>query len=261
MKEISFYGEFGYFNTKILEGMQNYLIQNPVEKIKVYTYHDYGKILDLLFPNIFIIESIELRKARAGYNSYDSNKDVIRCSDNIMDITVLLKDHITGPLELFEYYYGNNKFNYITKPIIYNPTDEIKEKYSKKNICLYFPRKRTAIFGMSFEESRNATIEDAVYIINTVKTTNMEIIIVGHDSETILIPDVEKITDLHISIYLMSICKVLISCDSGFIDFAKNCGCNKVIVTNCRALYHKFFAPFNNQTILVNNINEINKYL
>jgi hypothetical protein len=50
-------------------------------------------------------------------------------------------------------------------------------------------------------------------------------------------------------IYYLQNCKFLISNDSGFIDFAKNCGCPKILILNPINTYHTQFNPPLNYTL------------
>jgi hypothetical protein len=61
-------------------------------------------------------------------------------------------------------------------------------------------------------------------------------------------------------IFYLKKCKFLISNDSGMVDFAKNCGCKKILIIRNLTVYHHYFKPFNNETIFINCIKDIEKY-
>jgi hypothetical protein len=58
-------------------------------------------------------------------------------------------------------------------------------------------------------------------------------------------------------VYYLQNCKFLISNDSGFIDFAKNCGCPKILILNPINTYHTQFNPLFNYTLTKDTKNNI----
>ena len=71
--------------------------------------------------------------------------------------------------------------------------------------------------------------------------------------------NVEKVEDIEQSIYYLQNCKFLISNDSGYIDFAKNCGCKDILVLRPIVDYHKYFNPFNSKITIINELKELEK--
>ena len=69
--------------------------------------------------------------------------------------------------------------------------------------------------------------------------------------------NVEKVEDIEQSIYYLQNCKFLISNDSGYIDFAKNCGCKNIIIIRPIEDYHFKFNPFNSSLYNIDKISQL----
>jgi len=236
--DIDYYydGEFGYFNLMLLPELEKY----NGGKINIYTYKDYCYIIKNLFGNKFNCFEINLNTSRAYNHSTDSfNK---------------FYSHLKHITEKFKLSCNLMDFKYLNKQITsnYKPLEVEKEEY----IC-YFPRMRNT--NKPEQIKRNSNKEEVEYILNTISKHTNKIIILGCE---ILNFDYKKyncikVSDIEKSIHYLKNCKFLISNDSGYVDFAKNCGCKKILIVRPIADYHKYFNPFNCNINIVNNIKEL----
>ena len=120
---------------------------------------------------------------------------------------------------------------------------------SSNNYICYFPRKRTSGNIQTDWDLRNASIYEIQTIVTFYKD-KYKIFILGNPLE-ILQPNntyyskfnITIISDINEMVYYLQNCKFLISNDSGFIDFAKNCGCPKILILNPINTYHTQFNP------------------
>jgi hypothetical protein len=239
--DIDYYydGEFGYFNLILLPELEKY----NGESFNIYTYKDYCYIIKNLFGDKFNCFEINLNAYRAYNHSTDSSNKFYS----------KLK-HIT---EKFKLSCNLMDFKYLNKQITTSYSQGEKEEY----IC-YFPRMRNT--NKPEQIIRNSNKEEVEYILTTLnnKYTN-KIIILGCE---VLNFDYEKfnctkVSDIEQSIYYLKNCKFLISNDSGYVDFAKNCGCKKIIIIRALEEYHKVFNPFNCEIKILNNIKTLNNLI
>jgi hypothetical protein len=137
------------------------------------------------------------------------------------------------------------------------------EDLSSNNYICYFPRNRTSGDLITDWDLRNASIYEIQTIVTFYKD-KYKIFVLGNQLE-ILKPNntyynkfnISIISDIDKMIFYLQNCKFLISNDSGFIDFAKNCGCPKILILNPINSYHTQFNPPLNYTLTKNANNNI----
>jgi len=120
---------------------------------------------------------------------------------------------------------------------------------SSNNYICYFPRNRISGDIKTDWDLRNSSIYEIQTIVTFYKI-KYKIFILGNELE-ILKPNstyydkfnITIISDINKMVYYLQNCKFLISNDSGFIDFAKNCGCPKILILNPINTYHTQFNP------------------
>lgn len=231
-----YYGEFGYLNTIILNELTKYFVENPDSILEIETFNDYAIILNILFPGLCKLTPIHLDQERTFHGSNKENEialvDFLKCSKYIRDYSFT---------------------NIETKIIKMDSNVNINKEYDKNTICI-FPRNRISISNeknnIDFQK-RNMTKEmfDKVLEIidDTFLTHDYKIIIVGKEildtSE-----QYEKVEDINAMIDILSKCKLFVTCDSGMVDFAKNCGCKDILIVTNDGIneYHLKYNP--NQT-------------
>lgn len=252
MQTYYFTGEFGIFNIFVLPELEKY--SGP--KICIRSYPDYCHIISNLFPNKFEMEEIPLYNLRCGHLSFE---DTVNKDNSI----AIYKNEAKDLSELFPYI-GNhpnfnliNKYEYISKQITSNYSND-----SKNYIC-YFPRFRNPAHNNNFNghwNYRNSNYKEFDAIISSF-SRNYKIYLLGKETLNIdtLPSNVEKVDDIDKMIYYLKNCEFLISNDSGFIDFAKNCGCKKIIIIRPLEKYHMVFNPFNSIVSIMSedNINKL----
>lgn len=241
-----YYGEFGYFNTIVLAELSKYFLKNPKDKLTIKTYTDYAVILRLIFGNHYTVETVGLVNNRVFHDSIYGQLsgelpliDFLNCRKSLKDYEFTIK-----PLKKIRF--GSELYD---------------NKYKQyENIICIFPRHRKMFQeGLDFEQ-RNMTklmFDDCVTIVNdTFISKKYKIIIVGKKAE-ILENDYSNfamVDDINEMIYLLNNCALLITPDSGFIDFAKNCSTkNILIVTNIGyQQYHTRYNPYGTQQYAIN---------
>ena len=235
--EYIYSGEFGFFNILILPFLENY----DGNKIKIYTFPDYCYIINKLFPDKFDCVEINLHKIRIGHSSIETSSNIKPLSIWINNISIHnIRDYI-----------------YLTKQITSDYNEEIN------NFICYFPRFRDSKNIPTDFKHRNSNKNECMTILNTFNK-KYKIIIVGNElldfdyksfSNVMLSDSLEK------TIFYLKKCKFLISNDSGFVDFAKNCGVKKVLILRMFVNYHLRFNPFNTTTINITDVNQLNTFL
>jgi hypothetical protein len=226
-EKFHYFGEFGFFNVTILGALDKYFKNNNT-KIIVNAHKNFTRILEILFPNNVITQPIEKLEKNREYHKTEGIKEPLDSYD--------LAEHLGIDKSLIK------NIKYISNPINYS-SDFLNEKYKDRKYIVIFPRYREGNFS-----HRNMELEVFYNIVSIIDNLNYEIICVGHREE--VIDQVKKkftyIDNLEETIYLLNNTKLFISPDSGFIDFAKNCGTKNVIMVynNSHINYHFIFSPF-----------------
>jgi len=242
-------GEFGYLNVMILPALEKYINDNiNIENESLfilYTFPDYCYIINNLFSNKILCKEILLSKLRVGYNNIENEdyKQYIPLND-------LFK--LPNILEI-------NCYNKISKHI----TTNFSKIDKNENYICYFPRFRDSGEICTDFLLRNSNNNECEYILNLFNKNNNKVYILGKETLDFNYSyfNIEKIENIEESIYYLNNCKLLISNDSGFIDFAKNCGCKKIIIIKPLVHYHINFNPFNAEQNIVYNLEDLEKYI
>lgn len=231
-----YYGEFGYFHTTVLGSLDEYFTNNQNKIIKIKTYDDFAKILELKFPDNIVVEKIPLEKDREFHKS-----SVIPPHE--------YKNLIDGPFKIHKYLHIQTKLQIMKSPITYL-NNILPEKHKNMKYIAIFPRNRLGKFS-----KRNMTVDHfnkiEICIKNLLKfRTDYKIILVGNRNEINqeIINKYPHYGDIYETVYLMNNhIQILISPDSGYIDFAKNCMTKNIFMTYSRYYleYHDTFNPFN----------------
>lgn len=258
-KKYYYHGEFGYFHTIILGTLEKYFLKNK-DKIVIQTYEDHAEILKLKFSNVHI-EKIPLEKERDCHGSTALEKPI-----GYFDLAK------SGEIKFQENLNFGGKLNYMSTPIKY-VSENLQKKHfininNEKKYIAIFPRNRHGLFG-----KRNMSIDlfNAIEnsLLNFFKRTNKnnyEIIIVGKKEEVnsaVLQKNYKFYDTIHEAIYLMNNkVELLIAPDSGYIDFAKNCGVKNIIMLyeGTHIKYHEVFNPFNTNFMTVDYAREFNRF-
>ena len=238
-------GEFGYFNVLLLPALEKYISNKKSETLTLYTFPDYCYIIKNLFGNKIDCKEIELTKLRLLHNNLEDGS-----YKKFPPINNLLK----GPA-----IWEMNVFDRISKTI----STKFKSSNINENYICYFPRFRDSGDIVTNFAERNSNKEECEFILNLFTKNNIKIYILGKEILDFNYDNynVEKVEDVEQSIYYLQNCKFLISNDSGYIDFAKNCGCKQIIILRPIEDYHNKFNPFNCKQFIVDDVNELNNFL
>ena len=238
MQTYYFTGEFGIFNIFVLPELEKY--SGP--KICIRTYPDYCHIIQNLFADKYETETIPLYNLRCGHLNFEDklnkNNSISTYKNNTKDIA-----------ELFPYIGNHPNFNLITNYEYISKQITSKYKDDSTNYICYLPRFRNPKYNNEFNghwNHRNSNQKEFDTIISTFGK-NHKIFVLGKETLDIqnLPQNVEKVTDIEKMIFYLKNCEFLVSNDSGFIDFAKNCGCKKIVIIRPLEKYHLQFNPFN----------------
>jgi hypothetical protein len=235
-------GEFGYFNFGLLVGLEKFL-ETSSTIITIHTFPDYCYIIKNLFGDKIECKEIKFAKLRLlnDNSEFESYKNLYKPIYKLFDmkgVTLI----------------STNK-EYISKQI----TTEYKD--DSENFICYFPRFRDSGDIKTDFLKRNSNKNECNYILNLF-SSKFKIFILGNETLSFNYnkQNIEKVEDIKRAIFYLKNCKFLISNDSGFIDFAKNCGCNHIIILRPIVAYHKIFNPFNSKITIINELKELHAF-
>jgi len=231
-------GEFGYFNSLLLPELEDYLENNNSINITLYIFPDYSYIIKNLYSNKINCIEITLEKIRIVHSNIE-----YKIYKKFTPFTELIKTI--------------NMDNPKIKTIKNQITTTFKSDDNNDNYICYFPRFRDSKDINTNFKYRNSNKDECEYILNLFTKNNIKIYIVGNEvlDFDYNIYNTQRIENIEESIYYLKNCKFLISNDSGFIDFSKNCGCKKIIILKPIVNYHDLFNPFNSIQYTTHNIN------
>jgi hypothetical protein len=278
--EYYYTGQFGYFNLIILPLLRKY--NGPTLKIHTFPDYRYilnnlygNKFIYVDIPLVPLRighncnENLSIKTLYPSLETLYSFTDIIDISGNNTDLSRNLpfNDIIDGsnnsynPCELsttinlatdssgnYNKYnvntilvniYEMSNFDFIKSPITTSFIDT-----SANNFICYFPRFRNSGTLETDWDLRNGTTNQIRSIINFYKNIHT-IYIVGREvvQYNYNLSGVVRVTDIERTIFYLRNCKFLITNDSGFIDFAKNCGCPKILILLPINTYHTQFEP------------------
>jgi ADP-heptose:LPS heptosyltransferase len=241
MNNYYYSGEFGYFNVVILPALEKY---NDT-KITIYTFPDYCYIIKNLFGNKFNCKEIPLTKLRLLHDNLE---------EAVYKKYTPINNLLNAPC-----IWEMTNFERISKKI----STEFSLEDKPDNYICYFPRFRDSGEVITNFAERNSTEYECEFILNLFNKNNIKIYILGKE---ILDFDykkynVEKVENIEQSIYYLQNCKYLISNDSGYIDFAKNCGCKKILILRPIEDYHNRFNPFNCSQYIIDNVKQLETFI
>ena len=213
-----YFGEFKYFNTIVINELSIYFKANPTAILDIITYHDYAHILNMLFSKNVQVVSINLAPERIFH---DANINVSHPSQ-----PTNLVDFLKCRTSLSDYTTNIN----ITKYKAIN-----KYKHHENTICVLPYYRDEFQKGLDFS-IRNMTIDKYNKAIEIIKDTffghDYNIVLVGNKNEHLKNIDnkLQVVENIDEMIYLMNNCKLLVSPECGFIEFAKNCGVSNILL-------------------------------
>jgi hypothetical protein len=207
-----FLGDFKYFNIYIIPILENIFRREPNLVIALYTYDDYAKILREIFPkNINIIEAIALDSTRTKFTN--TNVELLRYRSLIEYFKQYdkYKMYLDGAIDIS-----------LNKVISLSDSNECELIQDKNIICIY-----TYDFKLFGIEKWNKIFE---YVIK--RYPDHKIINLGNNLEKVKFNNENIINCDNIieTIKYLNICDLLISVNSGFIEFAKNCMTKNILV-------------------------------
>jgi len=236
-------GEFGYFNFGLLIGLEKFL-KSSSTIITIHTFPDYCYILKNLFGDKIECKEIKFAKLRLvnDNNECEPYKKLYKPIYKLLDIKLEAID-------------SKNK-EYISKQITTDYKDDAE------NFICYFPRFRDSGNIDTDFNKRNSNENECNYILN-LYSSKFKIFILGNETLNFNYnkDNIEKVDDIRRAIFYLKNCHFLISNDSGYIDFAKNCGCKHIIILRPIVEYHKYFNPFNSKMTIINELKELHNII
>lgn len=117
---------------------------------------------------------------------------------------------------------------------------------------LFFPRFRIN----NCEQHRNAPEWLIPIIVNYISSTSLPYNIIGHPNEirnSDIIDTTKYLNGLSKMIPYFNSAKLFISCDSGLVDFAKLCGCKRILIVSDDGIFKSYhnFTVENSKTFFV----------
>jgi hypothetical protein len=236
-----YFGEFGYFNLEVLGALQALLEKHPDLRLKIVTYPSYAQLLESRFGDRVVCSSPVWRfdERRRDCHTYDCrrlhrmlfwqgfNQNLISLFDGLEHrggVHLARLFYLDSPLQAPE---SDRQSQYVS---IF---PRGRQRYASKNldaqqweVVLRVLADQSSlpivVHGVKAEMTRILAVEDFIYPKNVL----------------------EQVSYLNQS-------RFCVSPDSGFVQFALNCGCD-VFVIGGTIQYHEFadFNPFGNRLVI-----------
>ena len=228
-----YWGEFGWFNTRILARIERLLVTAPMTQILLATYPDYLAILQLLFPSVFFQDVV-----------HSPPSDYKRQAHGGEDVTLNSAIHLLSVLQTSDDDGGSRMM--LRTPI------RIGHIASTRSYVSFCCRNR------SVGQDRNCSPKKWQNMVNTVRELcDLGIVFHGLPAETCRVVSANSYTCRHIyeSITYLNRSVVCITGISGFAQFAANCCCDTIQVgplwrTDGRQRFFHY-APFKTKDVQV----------
>jgi len=251
-----YFGSFGFFNAYVIGFLEK--IKGGIE---ILTLYDYAQIIENEFPGKFKLYYTDslFSLNRICYGLHDVTNEL----DNLnfynmqnVKVEIKLKDYTQIHHEVIKifgihaepYLDINNKFPYLSKPL--KSKNSIQEL--NKPIITLFPRFRNREDSL-FRNANKDKYNNFCKIIKEKYPSSL-LVKVGSKHETINIDCDIVVDDIVESIEYLKKSDLLITPNSGYFYFAKNCGCTNICVFQEGISYDylTMYNIFNNKATFYN---------
>jgi hypothetical protein len=276
-----YFGEFGYFNLEVLGGLQELLQRRPELRLKIATYASYAELLRNRFPDHVqcVTPNWSFDERWRVCHRYDCKRfhwALFRQGFNheLQSLFADLPDR--GSVHEARFFYLNSPLTHIRKPLAERGTvpfcsadsanGDSPRRFSdrlvttqvvdpRRQYVSIFPRGRDGFASKNLDACRWEMILGRV-----ADLTSLPIVVHGIRGETLEIPMAERFIrpkDILEQVYYLNHSRFCVSSDSGFVQFALNCGCD-VLVVGGTIQYHEFtdFNPFGKRLVITSPMPE-----
>jgi hypothetical protein len=255
-----YWGEFGHFNVRIINALSYAMKYNYIYKI--LTYNDYGLLLKYLFPKrikLFPVDnkvmSLLDNTTRAGHRAHGSvamqkYEQKLGILDSLENLYCYHNDNVLKEILTTKNLGFINQFR---KDKLVNKESKFKEN---KNISIFARNRNICNY-------KNISKDEWLTIIKHIKSQGFPIISHGLDNETFDVGGL-KINKIMDSIYFLNNCLFYIGVNSGFTQFALNCGIKRCFMVDYQGEFRRVYSaynPFNTEIIYFDNVLQLLAYL
>jgi hypothetical protein len=242
-REIGYYyfGEFGYFNLEVLGGLQAVFQQRPDLRLKIATYQSYAELLESRFGDRVVCASPqwqfdERRRDCHTYNCRRHQRALFWRGFN--QNLVMLFEGLEHRGRVHE-----ARLFYLDSPL-WAPQADGHAQYIS-----IFPRGRHAFASKNLDARQWEVVLELL-----AEQTSLPVVVHGVKAEMTPISKAENFIhpkNVLEQVYYLNNSRFCVSPDSGFVQFALNCGCN-VFVIGGTIQYHQFaeFNPFGTRLVI-----------
>ncbi|HEV2970166.1 MAG TPA: hypothetical protein VGY55_09260 [Pirellulales bacterium] len=286
-----YFGEFGYFNLEVLGGLQGLFLRRPELRLKICTYPSYAELLRSRFPDH--VECVspdwsfdERRRVCHRYNCRRFHWALFRQGFN-HELQTLFDDLPNrGRVHLARFFYLNSPLTTLAELQCCFDTSgaaptarrghEVQRGMatqgsghgtrqfsieapsgidSRRQYISIFPRGRHGFASKNLDAGQWEAI-----LRRLAELTSLPIVVHGLRGETLEIPMADSFirpNDILEQVYYLNHSRFCVSSDSGFVQFALNCGCD-VLVIGGTIQYHEFvdFNPFGKRLVITSPLPE-----
>jgi hypothetical protein len=236
-----YFGEFGYFNLEVLGGLQALFHVHSGLRLKIATYPSYAQLLQSRFGDRVLCKSPDwpYDERRRDCHTYDCRK---------LQRSLFWQGFNQNLVSLFDGLEHRGRVHearlfYLDSPLGVPQSDRHSQYIS------IFPRGRRGYASKNLDAQQWEIVLQAL-----ANQTSLPVVVHGVKAEMTRIPMAEKF--LHPKNVLEQVSylnqsRFCVSPDSGFVQFALNCGCD-VFVIGGTIQYHEFadFNPFGTRLVI-----------
>jgi hypothetical protein len=218
-----FFGEFGFFHFSVIGGLSQYFKIHPEHKIEIVTYENYGKMLELAFPENVKAYYTDYKFDEVYRSCYRYWNRVFRMSikklgfkKNVAEDLIL----ITPGLPKIRLGDSGGFFFQMTHPLKY-PLGKKKEKFIS-----IFPRFRKAVTEGNIRE------DTWDKVIKLLSKYGYKTVVQAHGAESRNLKHKNLIypKNIYEQIAYLNNSDLAITPFSGTQHFAQNCGCDIFVI-------------------------------
>ena len=233
-----YFGEFGYFNLEVLGGLQALFQKHPDLRLKIATYPSYAQLLESRFHDRVVCASPEWHfdERLRDCHTYDCRR---------LQRALFWRGFNQNLVSLFDGLEHRGRVHearlfYLDAPLRVPNADRHRQYIS------IFPRGR----HVNVRKNLDARQWEAVLKL-LADQTSLPVVVHGVNAEMTRIPIAENFIhpkNVLEQVFYLNKSRFCVSPDSGFVQFALNCGCD-VFVIGGTIQYHQFaeFNPFGTQ--------------
>jgi hypothetical protein len=238
-----YFGEFGYLNLEVLGGLQALFQKHPDLRLKIATYPSYAQLLQSRFGDRVSCTSPDwpFDERRRDCHTYDCRR---------LHRALFWQGYNHNLVSLFDDLAHRGRIHearlfYLDSPLRAPDSDRQGQYVS------IFPR------GRQFYASKNLDARQWEAVLRTLaERTSLPVVVHGVKAEMTRIPMAENLIhpkNVLEQVSYLNQSRFCVSPDSGFVQFALNCGCDTFVIGGT-IQYHLFadFNPFRKRLVIAN---------